>query len=185
MEAIFTPNEAAAFAYLPPKRVYKEIEYKIIQPVEDVPRLSFAALIYLRALKEINFEFSVKYRTALYQRLVEAIEENASTIEFARFFVLQLNTISQELSELISQFNKWKSHLVSEPQIMVGQTVFPNSRLSVNHIGKIIARGESLQVILEDYPYLSELDLKFAPLYVKAYPTMGRPKKDEVSTRMI
>ena len=35
---------------------------------------------------------------------------------------------------------------------MGGQTVFPNSRLSVHHIGKIIDRGESLQVIQEDYP---------------------------------
>ena len=41
----------------------------------------------------------------------------------------------------------------------------------------MIERGESLEVIQEDYPYLSELDLKFAPLYVKAYPIMGRPKK--------
>ncbi len=30
MEAIFTPNEAAAFADLSPKRVYKKIEYKLI-----------------------------------------------------------------------------------------------------------------------------------------------------------
>ena len=177
MEAVFTPNEAAAFAYLPPKRVYKEIEYKIIQPISNKPRLSFAALIYLRALKEINFEFSVQYRTFLYQSLVKAIEENAVTVEFAKFFILQLNSISQELSELISQFNEWKSHLVNDPNIMGGQTVFPNSRLSVYHLGKIIARGESLEVIREDYPYLSELDLKFAPLYVKAYPVMGRPKK--------
>ena len=177
MEAIFTPNEAAAFAHLSPKRVYKEIEYKVIQPISDVPRLSFAALIYLRALKEINFEFSVQSRTVLYQNLVEAIENHASTLEFAKFFVLQLNNISQELSELISQFNQWKSHLVNDPNIMGGQTVFPNSRLSVHHIGKIIERGESQQIIQEDYPYLSELDLKFAPLYIKAYPVMGRPKK--------
>jgi uncharacterized protein (DUF433 family) len=177
METIFTPNEAAAFANLSPKRVYKEIEYRVIQTIEDAPRLSFAALIYLRALKEIDFEFSVKYRTALYQRLVEAIKEQASTVEFAKFFVLQLNTVSQELSELISQFNQWKSYLVSDPNLMAGQTVFPNSRLSVHHIGQIIVRGESLQVIQEDYPYLSELDLKFAPLYVKAYPNYGQTKK--------
>ena len=113
----------------------------------------------------------------MYQRLVEATEEHASTVEFAKFFVLQLNTISQELSELISQFNQWKSHLINDPSIMAGQTVFPNSRLSVHHVGKIIARGELLQVIQEDYPYLSELDLKFAPLFVKAYPVMGRPRK--------
>ncbi len=178
MEAIFTPNEAAAFAHLSPKRVYKEIEHRIIHPISDTPRLSFAALIYLRALKEINFEFSVKSRTVLYQNLVEAIENHALTLEFAKFFVLQLNSISQELSELIFQFNQWKSHLVNNPNIMGGQTVFPNSRLSVYHIGKMIERGESPQIIQEDYPYLSELDLQFAPLYVKAYPIMGRPKKE-------
>ena len=177
MEAIFTPNEAAAFAYLPPKRVYKEIEYKIIQPVSNAPCLSFAALIYLRALKEIDFEFSVKSRTVLYQRLVKAIEEQATTLEFAKFFVLQLNTINKELLDLILQFNHWKSNLVNNPNIMGGQTVFPNSRLSVQHIGKIIERGESFEVIKEDYPYLSDLDFKFSPLYVKAYPVMGRPKK--------
>ena len=177
MEALFTPNEAAAFADLSPKRIYKEIEYRVIQPVSDAPRLSFATLIYLRALKEIDFEFSVKYRTALYQNLVKAIEESASTLEFAKFFVLELSSIDRELSELISQFNQWKSYLVNNPKIKGGQTVFPNSRLSVNYIGRIITRGESLQAIQEDYPYLSELDLKFAPLYVKAYPTMGRPKK--------
>lgn len=177
MEAIFTPNEAAAFAYLSPKRVYKEIEYKVIQPVNNAPRLSFTALIYLRALKEINFEFSVKYRIALYQSLAKAREEKAPTVEFAKFFVLQLNSIDRELSNLILQFNQWKENLVRDPNIMGGQTVFPNSRLSVQHIGKIIDRGELLQVIQEDYLDLSKADLNFAPLYVKAYPVMGRPKK--------
>lgn len=177
MEAIFTPNEAAAFAYLSPKRVYKEIEYQIIQPVNNVPRLSFAALIYLCALKEINFEFSVKHRTVLYQQLVKATEEKANTVEFGKYFVLQLSNIDRELSDLISQFEKWKENLISNPSIMGGQTVFPNSRLSVHRIGKTINRGESLETIKEDYPYLSDLDFKFASLYAKAYPTMGRPKK--------
>ena len=177
MEAIFTPNEAAAFVHLSPKRVYKELEYKVIQPVSDAPRLSFAALIYLRALKEINFEFSVRYRAVLYQRLVEAIENHASNLVFAKFFVLQIDSITRELSEVISQFNEWKSHLVTDPNIMGGQTVFPNSRLSVRHIGGMLERGEKEQVIREDYPYLSEIDIKFAQLYVKAYPIIGRPKK--------
>jgi uncharacterized protein (DUF433 family) len=177
MEAIFTPNEAAAFAYLSPKRVYKELEYRVIQPVSDAPRLSFAALIYLRALKEINFELSVNYRSLIFQRLVEAIENHASTLEIAKFFILQLDEITKELSESISQFNQWKNQLVTDHSVMGGQTVFPNSRLSVYRIGSMLERGESPQVIRLDYPYLSELDIKFAPLYVKAYPTLGRPKK--------
>ncbi|MEL7007644.1 MAG: hypothetical protein AAFR62_15205 [Cyanobacteria bacterium J06629_2] len=65
----------------------------------------------MRALKEIDFGFSVKYRTALYQHLVRATEEKAVTLEFAKYFVLQLSSISHELSGLILQFNQWKNSL--------------------------------------------------------------------------
>lgn len=180
METLFTPNEAAAFVSLPSKRVYKELEYRVIQPVTNTPRLPFTALIYLRAFKEINFEFSVNYRSLLYQRLVEAWKKNAETLEIGKFFILQMDEVTKELSDLICQFNEWKNHLVTESNIMGGETVFPNSRLSVRHIGGMLERGESPEVIREDYPYLSEADLKFAPLYVKAYPPAGRPKKHEV-----
>ena len=177
MEAVFTPNEAAAFAYLSPKRVYKELEYRVIESNSEIPRLPFVALIYLRALKEIDFEFSVNYRTLIYQRLVKAWENHASNLEIAKFFVLQLDQINQELRDLIVGFNRWQEGLVSNAEVKGGEMVFPNSRLSVRHLGGILERGESPEVILEDYPYLTAEDLQFASLYVKAYPVMGRPKK--------
>jgi uncharacterized protein (DUF433 family) len=179
MKILFTPNEAAAFVSLPPKRVYKELEYRVIQTTPNTPRLPFAALIYLRAFKEINFEFSVNYRSVLYQRLLEAWEKQEEILEISRFFILRLDEINKELSDLIEQFNEWKNCLVTDPNIMAGETVFPNLRLSVNRIGGMIERGESPEFILQDYPYLSENDLKFAPLYVKAYPPVGRPKKED------
>jgi hypothetical protein len=52
---IFTPNEAAALIEISPKRIYKEIEHRIIHT--DAPnhhQLSFGTLVYLRALKEID-----------------------------------------------------------------------------------------------------------------------------------
>ncbi len=176
MNILFTPTEAAALLYLPPKRVYKELEHKIISPVSDVPRLSFVALIYLRALKELNFEFSVKFRLNFYQRLVEARENHLTRLEVAKFFFLQLDGITAELSELVTQFYQWKQTLVINDHIMGGEAVFPNSRLSVRRIGGMLAKGESYDVILEDYPYLTPNDLKFAEIYVKAYPIVGRPK---------
>jgi uncharacterized protein (DUF433 family) len=53
---------------------------------------------------------------------------------------------------------------------MGGETVFPNSRLTVRRIGSMLERGESSEVIREDYPYLSQEDLEFAQIYVRAYP---------------
>ncbi|MEL6463144.1 MAG: DUF433 domain-containing protein [Cyanobacteria bacterium J06641_2] len=92
-------------------------------------------------------------------------------------YLLQLDAISNELSELINRFNDWKKSLVTNPAIMGGETVFPSSRLTVRHIGTMLERGESKEVIREDYPYLSEQDMDFALIYTRAYPVIGRPKR--------
>jgi uncharacterized protein (DUF433 family) len=60
--------------------------------------------------------------------------------------------------------------------VLDGDPVFKGTRLSVLHIGKMFDRGEALENILEDYPYLEGGDIKFAHLYYKAHPTVGRPR---------
>jgi uncharacterized protein (DUF433 family) len=181
MDKIFTPNEAAALIEISPKRIYKEIEHHIIH--SDAPnhnQLSFATLVYLRALKEINFDFSVNYRTHLHQALQIAWKQQLATLEFGRFFTLNVGEIGQELQILIDRFEAWKARLVRNPNILGGEIVFPDSRLSVQRIGGSLERGETLEVLREDYPYLTDDDLNFARIYVKAYPIQGRPKVDEV-----
>jgi uncharacterized protein (DUF433 family) len=179
MNKIFTPNEAAALIEISPKRIYKEIEHSIIS-FGTPDRLSFATLVYLRALKEINFDFSVSYRIQLHQALQTACEQQLSTLEFGKFFTLKVGEIGQELQILVDRFETWKSRLVSNPEILGGEIIFPNSRLSVQRIGGVLERGETVALLREDYPYLSDEDFDFAHIYVKAYPKQGRPKIDEV-----
>ena len=181
MNKIFTPNEAAALVSISPKRIYKEIEYRII-PIDlsNQNQLSFGTLVYLRALKEINFDFSVSYRIHLHQALQTAWEQQLSTLEFGKFFTLKVGEIGQELQTLIDRFEAWKARLVSTPNILGGEIVFPGSRLSVQRIGGSLERGEAVEVLREDYPYLTDEDLNFARIYVKAYPIQGRPRVDEI-----
>ena len=73
----------------------------------------------------------------------------------------------------VSRFRAWKKGLVSDPNIMGGAETFPNSRLTVCHVGGMLARGVDAQEILEDYPYLDISDLEFACLFVRVYPDMG------------
>ena len=181
MNKIFTPNEAAALVSISPKRIYKEIEYQII-PI-DLPnqnQLSFGTLVYLRALKEIDFDFSVSHRINLYQALLQAWEQQDLIVEFAKFFTLNIHDIGQELQRLIDRFEAWKTHLVSNPQILGGEITFPGSRLSIRRIGGSLVRGESPEILRQDYPYLTDEDLTFAQMYVKAYPIQCRPRVDEV-----
>jgi uncharacterized protein (DUF433 family) len=92
---------------------------------------------------------------------------------------IDVGEIEQELQILVDRFEAWQSKLVSDPNILGGETVFPNSRLSVQRIGSSLERGEALTVLREDYPYLTDEDFHFAGIYVKAYPR-SNPKVDEV-----
>jgi uncharacterized protein (DUF433 family) len=64
-----------------------------------------------------------------------------------------------------AQYQAWKRKLVRDPEIMAGETVFPNSRLTVRRIASLMERGESPAIVLEDYPYLTRTDLEFAQIY--------------------
>jgi uncharacterized protein (DUF433 family) len=96
--------------------------------------------------------------------------------------LLELQGYAKASIDFISRFEAWKAELVSNPNILGGEVVFPGSRLSVQRIGGCLARGETLEVFREDYPYLTDEDLDFARIYVKAYPIQSRPKLDEVYT---
>ncbi len=171
----FTPNEAAALVELSEKRVRKEIEYHVIE-APSPPRLSFAALVYLRALKLMGLHLKVDDRVRLARRLLDAVCSSPAidTVEVGEVLVLRIGAVIKDLVERVQQFERWKDSLVTNRDIMGGETVFPNSRLSVYRVGGMLERGESPAAILEDYPHLRPEDLDFARLYVRAYPRVGR-----------
>ncbi len=71
----YTPTEAAALTELPEKQVRKEIEHQVIE-AESPPRLPFAALVYLRALKLMEMHLSVDDRTRISRRVIEAVHRS-------------------------------------------------------------------------------------------------------------
>ena len=86
-----------------------------------------------------------------------------------------MNAIERELHERMRNFDTWKQKLVTSDNILGGEPVFPDSRLSVRRIGEMHQRDIPASEILEDYPYLAAEDLDFARLYITAYPRVGRP----------
>jgi hypothetical protein len=47
----------------------------------------------------------------------------------------------------------------------------------------MLLRGAALAELREDYPYLKDQDIEFAPVFVKAYPRMGRPHERQAAAR--
>jgi uncharacterized protein (DUF433 family) len=66
----------------------------------------------------------------------------------------------------MTAFDAWKATLVLRADVLGGEVVFPNSRLSVRHIGEMARRGASVDEIVADYPNLSKQDVAFATRFL-------------------
>lgn len=131
----------------------KEIEHKVIE-AESPPRLPFAALVYLRALKLMEMHLSVEDRTRISQRVSEAIHRSkeTETVQVSEVLALRIGSLVRDLVARAQRFERWKEKLVTRPDIMGGEPVFPGSRLTVRRVGGMLERGEDPSVIIEDYP---------------------------------
>lgn len=62
----------------------------------------------------------------------------------------------------------YRDRIVCDPQVLGGKPVIKGSRVPVSLILNLMAHGGTFAEILEDYPDISEDDLKAALLYAEA-----------------
>jgi uncharacterized protein (DUF433 family) len=81
-----------------------------------------------------------------------------------------------EIAPRIDLYREGRARMHSDHAILAGEPVFRGTRLAVRHIGGMRIKGEAIERIIEDYPYLTPRDVEFAALYTEANPVVGRPK---------
>jgi uncharacterized protein (DUF433 family) len=97
------------------------------------------------------------------------------------YLFIDIAKVVEDLAARVDLYAKGLTHIEQKEGVLGGEAVFKNTRLSVNHIGKMREGGEPIADIIEDYPYLRPDDVEFARLYFKAHPVLGRPPRREES----
>lgn len=69
--------------------------------------------------------------------------------------------------------DKLLARVVHDPDVMGGKPCIRGTRVTVGTILGLLASGHSFETILEDFPYLKEIDLRAALAYA-AWRTQGR-----------
>lgn len=182
METGFTITEVAALSGVEERQVRNELEQSVLE-ADSERRLSFAAIVYLRLLREAHLEpreLGPTLRADIYRDLSLALSEKPRPREiYPRQFVsFRISEVSKQAENRIQRFTRWSQKLVRDEGIKGGEPVFPESRLSVRHVGNLLLRQDAEDArreLREDYPYLTDEDLEFSPVFVKAYPRVGRP----------
>ncbi len=61
----------------------------------------------------------------------------------------------------------WKDHIIADKNILLGKPVIKGTRLSVDHLIGLLAQGWTERQILENYPRLTQNDLKAVFGYIQ------------------
>ena len=91
-------------------------------------------------------------------------------------FTVNWGTLLDDVGPRIDLYREGLKRVREDDDILGGEAVFKGTRLAIRHIGDMRARGEAVERIVEDYPYLTRDDIEFARLYAEAHPLVGRPK---------
>lgn len=60
----------------------------------------------------------------------------------------------------------WQEHIVSDNNALLGKPTIKGTRLSVDHIISLLAQGWNEQQVLDNYPRLTQEDIKAVFAYI-------------------
>jgi uncharacterized protein (DUF433 family) len=56
-----------------------------------------------------------------------------------------------------------------DPKVMMGKPVIAGTRITVEHILRMLGAGDSVEAILSDHPQLTEADIRAAQAYAAEF----------------
>jgi uncharacterized protein (DUF433 family) len=102
--------------------------------------------------------------------------EKCRAVKLDSYVVLDLHGVCEDVRPRVDLYAYGLSRIEEKDGVLGGDAVFKGTRLPVLHVGKMFDRGETIGDIRADYPYLTEDDVKFAQIYYRAHPIVGRPR---------
>ena len=74
--------------------------------------------------------------------------------------------------------------VVTDRTVLGGTPVFRGTRIPVHDIAAMLANGDTWQELRRSYPTLTREQIELAPVYAKAYPLRGRPRRHRPGNRL-
>jgi uncharacterized protein (DUF433 family) len=179
--ASYTPQEAAVMSGAPLTLIQKTISArKMPARVEGVTRrrrLDQTAVLAFALAEALPEELHVSPELA-YRLLRDAPAADggvADELVIGRMVRIDTGAALAAARQRLALYERARKLIVSDPAIMGGTPVICGTRITARSILGRIESGDSIESILEDYPYLDRDAVEAAALYAKANPSRGRP----------
>jgi uncharacterized protein (DUF433 family) len=174
--ATLSLTEAGYVLDCSPRAINKAVDDKVIRATvrrrRGVPQrlLGPAELRYLRLEGKLHRHLTPTGRRKLYEA-VQRLPTGSHTVPFGDV-PLDLTPIDRELDERLRRLEQIKAQVHQPPG--AHEPLLRGTRVPVHAIAGL-ARGQTVEQILQDYPSLSRPQVEAAIEYARAYPKRGRP----------
>ncbi len=173
---LFTPAEAAVLAQLSLKAVNNAIDRKTIAAwrTKSGRLLDEPALVYLALERRLGADTTLEFRRRLSAAIAATPERRFVSVGALK---VDVGEARRKVRERRKKLRRAELLVTVDPEIMGGSPVFRGTRVPVHQVAELLAKGETVEPLREDYPRVSEEMIRLAPIYAAAHPLRGRPRK--------
>jgi uncharacterized protein (DUF433 family) len=178
---LLTATEASAICGVPLRAVYKVARERLprhaVVHKSGKVYLTRAGAVCARLDRELPRDVPAKVRRALY-RMVELPRKGRIEYGAGSFrYVLDTAPAAKAVARELAAYRRALNAVAEHPDIQGGAATFRGTRLLVHHIADLLSQGASADELKADYPNLTDAMLAAAPIYARAHPRRGRPKR--------
>jgi uncharacterized protein (DUF433 family) len=174
--ALFTPAEAAVLSRLSLKAVNNAIDKKTVaaRRTRAGRLLDEPAVVYLSLERRLGGDTTPEFRRRLFAEIAASPKRRVVSVGALK---VDVGESRREVVERVKELRRAERLVTVNPEIMGGNPVFRGTRVPVHQIAELLAKGETVERLREDYPRVSEEMIRLAPIYAAAHPLRGRPRK--------
>lgn len=92
-------------------------------------------------------------------------------------YVVDVRAVADRIDAKLARYRDAMALVVEDEAVQGGAGTFRGTRILVHQIAALLARGASTAELREDYPRLTPAMIAAAPIYARAHPRRGRPRK--------
>jgi len=176
----YTPAQAAALTGLKLASVHKAIDGKLIRPRTRsgaIGRrlLTKEQLIFLQLEAEGLRLLPVNTRREIAERIRQSPKVDVLAVGKGTAILVDVTTARRKVESQLTRLARIEDSVVRDPEIMRGTPVFKGSQIPVDLVADMLAKGATLEQILEGHPTLNKEQVDSAAFYMSAFPRRGRP----------
>ena len=178
----FSPAEISAVTGASVKAVYKVIGERL-PPGLSVQRDRQQYLTRWGAVcfvidREMPKDVPLAVRRKLYARILEGTSTSSARYERGILsYEVNVKMVADRVDRDLARYRDAMRLIVVDDAIQGGAATFRGTRILVHQIADLLAQGVERTELQQDYPRLTPEMIAAAPIYARAHPRRGRPRK--------